>query len=646
MKKTVLYKIAAVLLSVITAAAMIPAAFASNESEREYDTDGATKFTFTDSGIDADDGDYDGCKINGSDLTINSAGVYILSGTSSDGSVSVKKGTTGVVLILAGLNLTSADSAPIACNKSSEVTVVAAAGSKNTLTDTEKNNGDNYPDNENAENAVIKCKDGSKVTICGTGELTVNALGKNGIKSGASTEEEGEAYLYIKELTLTIKASVNDAVNAEALLNIYSGSITIDAGDDALHCDYIMNVGEEGTAGPAIKVTSCCEGLEAAELNIYSGNITIYSEDDCLNAANSDLSDYGFSLSIYGGTLYMESSSGDGIDSNGTLTISGGSTTVWTANTADNQPLDADGTITVSGGTVFAAGGSAGMGMNIEASQPFVVFGNTGTGGMGQGAQGGTPGEPPTGGAGQGAQSGTPGEPPTGGAGQGAQSGTPGEPPTGGAGQDGQGGAPGEPPTGGAGQDGQSGTPGEPPTGGAGQGAQSGTPGEPPTGGAGQDGQGGTPGEPPTGRAGQDGQSGTPGEPPTGGMGQGSVLLSADSAFEIRDSSGSTVYSGTAPYNASTVFYSSPNLYEDSEYTLYSGGAGVAAASAGYTVTNNSGSTPAKPNDDGTDAEETNPQTGDSIYPIIFAAVFVALGGGAAAAAVIIVRKRSRRGEN
>ena len=269
-----------------------------------------------------------------------------------------------------------------------------------------------------------------------------------------------------------------------------------------------------------------------------------YSEDDCLNAANSDLSDYGFSLSIYGGTLYMESSSGDGIDSNGTLTISGGSTTVWTANTADNQPLDADGTITVSGGTVLAAGGSAGMGMNIEASQPFVVFGNTGTGGMGQGAQGGTPGEPPTGGAGQGAQ------------------------------------------------------------------------------------------------------SGTPGEPPTGGMGQGSVLLSADSAFEIRDSSGSTVYSGTAPYNASTVFYSSPNLYEDSEYTLYSGGAGVAAASAGYTVTNNSGSTPAKPNDDGTDAEEPNPQTGDSIYPIIFAAVFVALGGGAAAAAVVIVRKRSRRRES
>lgn len=48
----------------------------------------------------------------------------------------------------------------------------------------------------------------------------------------------------------------------------------------------------------------------------------------------------------------MDTTTGDGIDSNGTLTISGGSTEVWTANTADNQPLDADGTISITGGTV------------------------------------------------------------------------------------------------------------------------------------------------------------------------------------------------------------------------------------------------------------------------------------------------------
>ena len=59
---------------------------------------------------------------------------------------------------------------------------------------------------------------------------------------------------------------------------------------------------------------------------------------------------------------------------------------VWTANKADNQPLDADGAITVSGGTVLAAGGSAGMGMNLTAEQPCVTFGSTG--GMGGGRPG------------------------------------------------------------------------------------------------------------------------------------------------------------------------------------------------------------------------------------------------------------------
>ena len=51
--------------------------------------------------------------------------------------------------------------------------------------------------------------------------------------------------------------------------------------------------------------------------------------------------------------------------------------TVWTANAADNEPLDADGTVTVSGGTVLAAGGSGGMGMNLVADQPCVIYGGT-----------------------------------------------------------------------------------------------------------------------------------------------------------------------------------------------------------------------------------------------------------------------------
>ena len=136
-----------------------------------------------------------------------------------------------------------------------------------------------------------------------------------------------------------------------------------------------LNIGAEGTTGPAITVSTCCEGLEGAVVNIHSGNMDITSTDDCLNAANSDLGDYAFEMNISGGTIKAYSSGGDGFDSNGTLTITGGDISVWTANAADNQPLDADGRITISGGTVLAAGGSAGMGFSISASQPYVTFG-------------------------------------------------------------------------------------------------------------------------------------------------------------------------------------------------------------------------------------------------------------------------------
>ena len=236
--------------------------------------------------------------------------------------------------------------------------------------------------NENAENAVIKCKDGSAVTLCGAGTLTLNAYGKNGIKSGATTAEEDEASLTIRELTLDINASVNDAINAEQYLAVESGTLNLATADVALHCDLIMDIGAEGTDGPTIAIAEACEGIEAAALSTRSGDISIVCTDDCLNAANSDLANYDFAVNISGGTIVAYTTAGDGFDSNGILTISGGN--------ADNQPLDADGTIAITGGTVLAAGGSAGMSMNLSTTQAYVTFGSAGISGMGN--MGGQPG--------------------------------------------------------------------------------------------------------------------------------------------------------------------------------------------------------------------------------------------------------------
>ena len=255
-------------------------------------------------------------------------------------------------LILSGLSLTSAGTAPITCNKSSEVVIVAADGTENVLTDAAANNDESNSGNENAENAVIKCKDGSAVTLCGAGTLTLNAYGKNGIKSGATTAEEGEASLTIRELTLNINASVNDAINAEQYLAVESGTLNLATADVALHCHLIMDIGAEGTDGPTIAIAEACEGIEAAALSIRSGDISIVCTDDCLNAANSDLANYDFAINISGGN-------------------------------ADNQLLDADGTIAITGG-------SAGMGMNLSTTQAYVIFGSAGISGMGN--MGGQPG--------------------------------------------------------------------------------------------------------------------------------------------------------------------------------------------------------------------------------------------------------------
>lgn len=373
--KKLLSLLLAVLLILSLAACSAQGGDKTQSGDESYSADAA--FTFSDSGIKAT-GSSDGYEIDGTHLAIKSAGTYSLSGSCADGSIEVKKGTTGVTLILNGLELDSADTAPISCNKSTEVTIVAADGSVNALSDSAENNDDEYPDNENAENAVIKCKDGSNVTLCGTGTINITASGKNGIKSGATTDAEGEATLTIKELTLNISAPVNDAINAEQLLNIESGTLNISAADDAVHSDLVLNIGAAGTDGPTINISECYEGLEAAELNVLSGNISIMSSDDCLNATNSDLGSYDFAMNISGGTINAYSSEGDGFDSNGDLNISGGIIAVWTANRADNQPLDADGTLNISGGTVLAAGGSSGMELNINAEQAYVTFSASG----------------------------------------------------------------------------------------------------------------------------------------------------------------------------------------------------------------------------------------------------------------------------
>lgn len=529
------------LFAVIAAILLICCTVPLCASAQQIDLTGATRLTFSDGGITAADGSSTAYQIKGTTLTIDGAGTYVLSGTCADGSVTVKKGTTGVTLVLDGLTLTGKTTAPIACNKSTAVTIMAADGTVNTLADTEQNNDETHPENEAAENAVIKGKDGSQVTLCGTGTLKIEANGKNGIKSGETTDAEGEAWLKIRELTLSIAATVNDGINAGASVTIESGTVTVSAADDGIHSDYTLTIGASGTTGPTIDIEKSNEGLEAARLTIASGTITVNADDDGLNAANKSLSDYAFSIAITGGTLKV-TAGGDGLDANGTLSVSGGDVTVYTSSKADDQPLDANGTISITGGTVLAAGGSAGMGMKLNTTQPYVLFGSSDMGGMGGGRPGGG-----FGGRGDARSD-------TSGSGNAQSDRQPPDLPNG---------------QGGGTQSGQQ--PPELPQGSQPGNARSGDT---------QNSQ--QPTTPP------DGQSGGRSDMPDGVGGSG-VSVTKGSTFTIRDTDGGTVLSTEAPFDLTTVFYSSTDLTDGGSYKLLSGTDGLATSTAASGESNTGG---------------------------------------------------------
>ena len=387
------------------------------ESDGSEEDDGDPVITFTDDGA-ALAGSETGVSISGTDVKITAAGTYTFTGSCANGSIVVKKNVTGVTLVLDGLTLSASATAPITCNKGSGVTIVAAAGSVNNLADDLYNNDDVYTDEAtypDIENAVIKCKDGSNVTISGTGTINVNAYGKNGVKGGADLYEEDEngnytdvllsaASLTIEEVTLNVtilhsykdpddaSSYDGDAIKSEKELNILSGNITVSANDDGIKCDYTLNVGKEGTDGPTVNVTKAAEGVEGAVVNVYSGSVYVNATDDGINAANGDIADRSaeFKYNQYGGYVYVNVTNGDGIDSNGSATLSGGTLEVYAPSQGDGDPIDTEYGCAFSGATVLAVGHAM---MQQSYSGTYVAFGGSaGQGFFGQGFLGGNSG--------------------------------------------------------------------------------------------------------------------------------------------------------------------------------------------------------------------------------------------------------------
>ena len=318
-------KLLAALLASALAAGMLPTSACAVSSA--YTSSNATLISFTDSAVTAD-GAYSGYEIEGTDVSITAAGTYVFSGDCDDGSITVKKGVTGVTLVLNGLTLTNADSAAITLNKTAEAALIAAAGSENTVADTA---------GANDENAAVKVKSGASLLLSGTGTLTACGNTKNGIK-GAS-----DAVITVDELTLNIEAA-DDGLSCDDELTIKGGRVNITAGGDAVK------------ASPD---TDDAENPDTTSL----GNVTVSGGTMTLTAANDGVQADG-DLTISGGPIAVpangghtpalidDSASCKALKAGKTLTVSGGTVNVDSADDA----LHAN-DVTVSGGTLTLASG-------------------------------------------------------------------------------------------------------------------------------------------------------------------------------------------------------------------------------------------------------------------------------------------------
>ena len=341
-----------------------------------------------------------GVRVSGKTATISAAGTYILSGSANDVCIIVDAPDAEVRLVLDNLSITNSSTAPVYVKNAAKVYVTLAENSTNTLSV----NGEFVKIDGAKAEAVIFAQ--SDLTLNGSG--TLNATAQNG--SGIASKKN----LAITGGTFVISAS-SHALKGKDNVNIAGGSFTITSGKDGIHSEnddnaesgniYIKGgtfvISAEGEAldainnikidGGSIDIVQSDEGMEATTIDINGGKITLVSSDDGINASYSDkeeiveksagtaasassvssstrnkggmqnISERAMHtyLNITGGEITIDSQA-DGIDSNGSVYVSGGTVRILGPASDNDAALDYDVTAVITGGE-FIASGSAGM---------------------------------------------------------------------------------------------------------------------------------------------------------------------------------------------------------------------------------------------------------------------------------------------
>ncbi|MER2226184.1 MAG: carbohydrate-binding domain-containing protein [Carnobacterium sp.] len=230
-------------------------------------------------------------------------------------------------------------------------------------------------------NAVAKTSEGMDFFNQTAETETEENLDTDDTSSTSTKGLKATGELIINDGTITINAA-DDTVHTDGNMILSGGTLSLASGDDGLHANNDVQLN-----GSTVAITESYEGIEGKTITISDGEITVLASDDGLNASSgtsttSEQTGPGETagssenaLIISGGTLTVNSS-GDGLDSNGTIEISGGLTTVSGPENDGNGTIDSNGDTIITGGTLKAAG-SSGMAVTFSesSSQASVLYG-------------------------------------------------------------------------------------------------------------------------------------------------------------------------------------------------------------------------------------------------------------------------------
>lgn len=279
------------------------------------------------------------------DVTITDGGVYVLTGTLTDGRVLVNAPGADVTLVLQNAGITCTDSSALYIYKAASVLVYLPDGTASTLTDgSSYDYGDSFSSADDEEpNACLYSK--SDLIIAGGGTLTVTGNANNGIT--------GKDTLKIEGTTVNVTAA-NHGINGKDCLVLKQADVTATSGGDALRAtnDSDSTLGCILIGASALTLTAGEDGIQAeTTLTLFDTTGTITSGGGSSASLADDTSAKGIKagtdIAIRSGS-YTLNCADDGVHANGNVTISGGTFAITTG----DDGVHADEAVTITDGTL------------------------------------------------------------------------------------------------------------------------------------------------------------------------------------------------------------------------------------------------------------------------------------------------------